>query len=139
MAAPKTTRTDADVHAFIDGVANATRRADAQQLVELMQDVTGEPPAMWGPTIIGFGSCRSGSGAAWMRIGFSPRAAKTSIYVLTKPERWDDPQALAALIDAVRWGTVASADVSTLQAPFRSGIPGRIGSSLTSRNSTVSG
>lgn len=38
------------------------------------------------------------------------------------PEAWDDPQKLGALIDAVRWGTVASADVSTLQAPFRSGI-----------------
>lgn len=36
--------------------------------------------------------------------------------------RWDDPQRLGALLDAVRWGTVASADVTTLQAPFRSGI-----------------
>jgi len=35
---------------------------------------------------------------------------------------WADPQELGALVDAVRWGTVASADVSTLQAPFRSGI-----------------
>lgn len=38
------------------------------------------------------------------------------------PERWDDPQQLGALLDAVRWGTVASADVTTLQAPFRAGI-----------------
>ncbi len=37
-------------------------------------------------------------------------------------DRWDDPQTLGALLDAVRWGTVASADVSTLQAPFRAGI-----------------
>ncbi len=35
---------------------------------------------------------------------------------------WDDPQRLAAFLDAVRWGTVASADTRTLQAPFRSGI-----------------
>jgi hypothetical protein len=35
---------------------------------------------------------------------------------------WDDPQELGAFLDAVRWGTVASADASTLQAPFRSGI-----------------
>jgi hypothetical protein len=34
---------------------------------------------------------------------------------------WDDPQTLGAFLDAVRWGTVASADVRTLQAPFRSG------------------
>src|SRR5579875_908828 len=38
------------------------------------------------------------------------------------PAEWDDPQTLGALVDAVRWGTVASADVSTLQAPFRAGI-----------------
>jgi superfamily II DNA or RNA helicase len=36
--------------------------------------------------------------------------------------RWDDPQQLGAFLDAVRWGTVASADTTTLQAPFRSGI-----------------
>jgi superfamily II DNA or RNA helicase len=35
---------------------------------------------------------------------------------------WDDPQTLGAFLDAVRWGTVASADTRTLQAPFRSGI-----------------
>jgi superfamily II DNA or RNA helicase len=35
---------------------------------------------------------------------------------------WDDPQRLGAFLDAVRWGTVTSADDSTLQAPFRSGI-----------------
>ena len=34
----------------------------------------------------------------------------------------DDPQVLGALLDAVRWGTAASADDATLQAPFRAGI-----------------
>jgi hypothetical protein len=34
---------------------------------------------------------------------------------------WDNPQRLGAFLDAVRWGTVASADTRTLQAPFRSG------------------
>ena len=36
-------------------------------------------------------------------------------------DAWDDPQTLGAFLDAVRWGTVASADSRTLQAPFRSG------------------
>src|ERR1017187_8255544 len=35
---------------------------------------------------------------------------------------WDDPQRLGAFLDAVRWGTVASADTRTLQSPFRAGI-----------------
>ncbi len=39
-----------------------------------------------------------------------------------KLDGFDDPQRLGAFLDAVRWGTVASADNRTLQAPFRSGI-----------------
>lgn len=35
---------------------------------------------------------------------------------------WDDPQRLGAFLDAARWGTVATADTTTLQTPFRSGI-----------------
>ena len=35
---------------------------------------------------------------------------------------FDAPETLGAFLDAVRWGTVASADTATLQAPFRSGI-----------------
>ncbi|MFI0355138.1 DISARM system SNF2-like helicase DrmD [Actinomadura sp. 9N407] len=38
------------------------------------------------------------------------------------PGRFDSPDRLAAFLDAVRWGAVASADVKTLQAPFRSGV-----------------
>ena len=35
---------------------------------------------------------------------------------------FDDPARLAAFLDAVRWGAIASADARALQAPFRSGI-----------------
>ncbi|MEU1603106.1 DISARM system SNF2-like helicase DrmD [Micromonospora matsumotoense] len=35
---------------------------------------------------------------------------------------FDDPGELAAFLDAVRWGAIASADRTALQAPFRSGI-----------------
>ncbi|MCP4685856.1 MAG: DEAD/DEAH box helicase, partial [bacterium] len=35
---------------------------------------------------------------------------------------FDSPQRLNAFLDAVRWGAASSADVRTLQAPFRSGI-----------------
>ncbi len=35
---------------------------------------------------------------------------------------FDDPDRLAAFLDAVRWGAIASADTRALQAPFRSGI-----------------
>lgn len=37
------------------------------------------------------------------------------------PDRFDDPNRLAAFIDALRWGAITSADDGTVQAPFRSG------------------
>ncbi|MGS2807726.1 MULTISPECIES: DISARM system SNF2-like helicase DrmD [Nocardia] len=37
------------------------------------------------------------------------------------PSDFDDPNILAAFVDAVRWGAVTSADARTYQAPFRSG------------------
>jgi hypothetical protein len=43
--------------------------------------------------------------------------------VLPSPEHgFDDPSQLDAFLDAVRWGAIASADTTALQAPFRSGI-----------------
>jgi superfamily II DNA or RNA helicase len=38
------------------------------------------------------------------------------------PQGFDAPHRLAAFLDAVRWSAVTSADVRTLQAPFRSGV-----------------
>ncbi len=35
---------------------------------------------------------------------------------------FDPPEQLAAFLDAIRWSAVTSADVRTLQAPFRSGV-----------------
>jgi superfamily II DNA or RNA helicase len=35
--------------------------------------------------------------------------------------KFDDPQQFAAFLDSMRWGAVTSADMRTLQAPFRSG------------------
>ncbi|GLW08700.1 helicase SNF2 family protein [Microtetraspora sp. NBRC 13810] len=37
------------------------------------------------------------------------------------PDDFDDPDTLAAFVDAVRWGAVTSADANSYQAPFRSG------------------
>lgn len=37
------------------------------------------------------------------------------------PNKFDDPNRLAAFVDALRWGAITSADDQTVQAPFRSG------------------
>lgn len=78
--------TNVDPKEFIAGVENATRRADAYRLLDIMQDVTGDEPVMWGPSIIGFGnyhyvyaSGREGDAPA---AGFSPREANLVVYLV---------------------------------------------------------
>ena len=87
MAENKTKPTKASVPAFIDGITDETRRKDAKALVKLMQSATGEKPKMWGPSIIGFGSCHyiyeSGREGDMPLAGFSPRKAATVVYGMT--------------------------------------------------------
>ena len=55
MAENKTKATGVDPQEFIDKVDGEEKRKDAEELLRLMSKVTGKPPRMWGPTIIGFG------------------------------------------------------------------------------------
>ena len=80
-AAPKTTRTKASVAAFIAAIENDTRRKDAKAVDKLYREITGEKPAMWGPSIIGYGEYESPTGR-WPRSGFSPRKANLVLYLL---------------------------------------------------------
>ena len=86
MAENKTQATSADVAAFIDGVADETQRADAHEIAAMMARLSGEPPKMWGPSIIGFGSYHykynSGREGDSLRIGFSPRKGQTVLYLI---------------------------------------------------------
>jgi hypothetical protein len=87
MAENKTKPTKLSVAAFIEALADPTRRADAKALVKLMQSATGEKPKMWGPAIIGFGSYHykydSGREGDMPLISFSPRKAATVLYNMT--------------------------------------------------------
>jgi hypothetical protein len=84
MADVKTVENDGDVEAFLASVENETRRKDARALIELMQRVTGQPPRLWGRSIIGFGRYHyryaSGREGDMSAAGFSPRKAATTVY-----------------------------------------------------------
>ena len=86
MSEPKTKRHDGDVNEFLDAVENPRRREDARRVLELMREVTGEPPKMWGSSIVGFGSYHyryaSGREGDWMITGFSPRKQNLTIYIM---------------------------------------------------------
>ena len=55
MAELKTVPTSASAASFIAAIEDAQQRADAEILLNLLAEVSGEPPVMWGPSIIGFG------------------------------------------------------------------------------------
>ena len=82
----KTQPTDVPVADFIAAVPDARRREEAEALCGLMTEVTGEPPVMWGTSIVGFGRYTyvntTKKPADWPIIGFSPRTAKLTIYVM---------------------------------------------------------
>ncbi len=84
MAENKTKATAASVSAFLDACGDEARRADAKALCKLMRKVTGWEPAMWGPSIVGFGSCHyvyeSGREGDMPVVGFSPRKAANVLY-----------------------------------------------------------
>ncbi|MEL6541493.1 MAG: DUF1801 domain-containing protein [Pseudomonadota bacterium] len=86
MAENKTLPTAVSVEDYIAGVEPESKREDAKVLDALFRKVTGEEPAMWGPSIIGYGGYHykyeSGREGDAMRSGFSPRKAKHSLYFM---------------------------------------------------------
>ena len=83
----KTKETDASVDKFLNSVADEQQRADAYKVLQMMQRLTGDEPKMWGAAIVGFGnrvytSPATGREVDWMKIGFSPRKAALTLYVL---------------------------------------------------------
>lgn len=70
---------------FIAAITDETKRNDAYKLSAIMQELSGEKPTMWGPSIIGFGSYHyryeSGREGDSLRIGFSPRANALTLYL----------------------------------------------------------
>ena len=88
MSEQKTVPTDASVDDFLDAATPARRREDGLKLSEIFHEVTGSEPALWGSSIVGYGSYRYVSPANprtrgdWMKTGFSPRKAQLSLYGL---------------------------------------------------------
>lgn len=96
----KTTFTNEPVAEFLDRVEPAQRRNDAEELITIFEEETGERAEMWGPSIIGFGryhyvyeSGREGDAPA---AAFSPRKAQMVVYLIGGYEA-EYPEELAKL------------------------------------------
>ena len=86
MAENKTQKTRASVAAFLNTIPDADRRKDAKALAAIIRKATGSAPAMWGSSIVGYGDCayegRGGRTVDWFTVGFSPRKAALTVYLM---------------------------------------------------------
>ena len=87
LAKVKTTENSSSAEDFINGVKEEQKRKDCLLLLKLMKKISKEEPKMWGSSIIGFGkliykSPTSGREVEWFKIGFSPRKANLTIYLM---------------------------------------------------------
>lgn len=87
---PKTVATNNSVIDYLATLDESQQR-DSQTLIEMMQDISGEPPVLWGK-IIGFGKfhykSKSGIEADWPKIGFAARKGKLSLYITYNAEEF---------------------------------------------------
>lgn len=86
MAELKTKPTSASARAYLDSIADPVRRRDCTALLEMMAEISGEPPKMWGSSIVGFGTYRyryaSGRTGTWFRVGFASRKGALTLYLM---------------------------------------------------------
>ena len=87
MAENKTKPTSANVRDFLNGIEDEQKRRDAKTVARIMKRVTGKPPKMWGPSIVGYDSYHyvydSGREGDFMVAGFSPRKQALTLYIMS--------------------------------------------------------
>lgn len=82
----KTKKTGEDPGAHIARIEDPKRREDCTTILNLLQEVTGSKPEMWGPGIVGFGNYKYKSGKNvndWFLTGFSSRKDAITIYLMS--------------------------------------------------------
>lgn len=87
VAEIKTKENEASVEDFLNSVKNEQQKKDSFTLVKMMEKISKDKARMWGSSIIGFGNLRykspaSGREVDWFKIGFSPRKANLSLYLM---------------------------------------------------------
>lgn len=91
MAENKTKPTDLDPREFIASVEPDWKREDAETICALMERLSGEPPKMWGTSMVGFGQYHykyaSGREGDMLLTGFSPRKTALTLYVMSGFEK----------------------------------------------------
>lgn len=94
MAENKTKATTKSVPEFLDQIEDPMRKADCLNMADLMEELTGVKPMMWGESMVGFGDYHykyaNGREGDWFQTGFSPRKQNLTIYILDYLENYPD-------------------------------------------------
>lgn len=105
MPENKTQATDASVSEYIASRANDEQRADCAALMAMFQKLTQQPPKMWGPSIVGYGSYRytydSGRTGEACLAAFAIRGRELVVYLSCDG---NDQQALLARVGKHKMG-----------------------------------
>ena len=105
MAENKTKPTDASVEEYLDARANAQQRSDCRELMVMFKKLTRQPPRMWGPSIVGYGSFRytyeSGRTGEAPLAGFAIRGRDLVVYLMPEGE---EQQSLLSRLGKHRMG-----------------------------------
>ena len=88
MTETKTKPTGASVDAYLASRASPEQLADCQALMAICQRVTRQPPRMWGPSIVGYGSYtyryESGHSGDACLTGFAVRGRELVVYLVAE-------------------------------------------------------
>ena len=88
MAQTKTKPTGASVDAYLASRASPEQLADCKAIMAMCKRVTKQPPKMWGPSIVGFGSYtytyESGRSGEACLTGFAVRGKELVVYVIAE-------------------------------------------------------
>lgn len=94
MAELKTKKHAGSVKEFLESVPDEKRREDSKAVLKMMKEVSGMKPAMWGPSMVGFGTYsykyQSGHAGEYFRIGFSPRKTALTLYIMPGFSEYDE-------------------------------------------------
>ena len=84
MATNKTVPTDLPVSEYLEAFPSQ-KQEEANQLIDIMEQLTGAQAVMWGTSIIGFGQYpyryASGRSGDWFYCGFALRKRAISLYI----------------------------------------------------------
>ena len=130
MAELKTQKNKQSVAQFLNSVEDEGRRKDAKQVAKLMKAATGKAGAMWGSSMVGFGTktitYANGKQSDWFAVGFSPRKSALVLYIM---DGCADHEALLQKLGKHKTGKaclyvkrLSDVDVGTLEKLIRASV-----------------